>query len=1532
MIVSLITEKKYISLNLPEKISGKYWIVDKDQPEGLQNIIAVEAGAEGNYWKIRASLDVQLFDNQSEVYEVVLQEGKFYSILLGKEKVNAFIVAEKYSKERESYEKYAVGKSCSINIGRGMDNDIVILNNLVSSQHAVLSFDGSKWTVNAVSGTNGIYVNDYRLYGGMVMKPGDVLAVFDFKIVFGQNFIAMNNPLKRIRINTDKIRKVTVQNKINSEIYLPRQRSFYYRSPHFKKNITPFSIKVDVPTQQIEIEGTSMLLSMAPAMVMGVAAFSSGIIGVMNGLSSGGKFITVLPSLIMALSMLTGMIVFPIIIKNKEKEKKIKKESDRREKYIKYLTNINNEIKVNRGVQEQILRENNESVITSINSEEFWESKVYGFSCNSKDFLDIRLGVGNVRMFEDIKYPEDRFSIDDDYLRGELTKLQKADKILTDVPVCVSLQKNKVIGIVGEPVGLFNMINNILLQLFLYRGYDELKVVCLFDSKDEQHLYYVRTAKHIWSNDGKVRYLATSEEDVRELTHNLKKVYENYKEDKNNDRKVPHYVIFSTSKYLVNKCEVISDILKDEEINGFSMICAYDRSNSLPKECSAIIEVNDVQGVLYTGDSGDGRKINFVQDEISLLVANKIMRRLLEYSLDLNQGHFDLPEMISFLDMYGVGKCEHLNVRHRWKENNPIMSLKAPVGIGVNGDISYLDLHEKFHGPHGLVAGMTGSGKSEFIITYILSMAVNYHPDEVAFVLIDYKGGGLTGAFDNEKNRLPHLAGTITNLDGNAVTRAIFSIKSELKRRQKIFNEAREKANEGTMDIYKYQKMYRDKVVSEPLPHLFIISDEFAELKSQQPEFLEQLISTARIGRSLGVHLILATQKPSGVVNDQIWSNSKFKVCLKVQDKSDSVEMLKRPDAAELVETGRFYLQIGYNELFELGQSAWCGAPYRGLDDVVSDYDETIEILDNSGNVVDKIQSDSMRAEKSKGKQIVRLMEYLTDIAREDNIKERPLWLPELPQYIPFDGLMKKYARTGNRDDLIGIIGEIDNLYEQRNELLEINFNTGGNAIVFGATGSGEDMLLNTVIYSLYKKYDATRINTYIIDFGTEFLKIYESAPQTGGVVIEGENEKLENLFTMLVKELKRRKKITSDYMGSINEYNNSSNDTLPYILIIINNYSQFIDNYESYEDYVGMLSRDGVKLGIFFMISASSRQAVRYKVQQNFPQSYCLKLNDKTDYISCIGGSTGGLYPNGNYGQGIVKRDNLIYVFQTASIVKSNSELYSFTRHFCEKLNYFSNGAFAKKIPLVPKILTVSECKNGDYGIENIPLGMSLEKYTLETINMKKKNILQILSQNHEEADRYALGLVGLMALKLRAEVVIVDCQDRNYDDEFDNYSIIRANDNQGISDLVDRAIRRNNLFKTENKLPADDGHPVIVWFNNLSQIFVNSNVENCSSNIRIFLDKVEGLCNMCIICSDSYQGSIKYSTDAWYRNRIEGEGVWVGSGVADQIRLQISKNKRNLKNNIDDYTGYFISKGEATNIRLIMPEKIKNEVDADE
>lgn len=190
--------------------------------------------------------------------------------------------------------------------------------------------------------------------------------------------------------------------------------------------------------------------------------------------------------------------------------------------------------------------------------------------------------------------------------------------------------------------------------------------------------------------------------------------------------------------------------------------------------------------------------------------------------------------------------------------------MKALVGKKAGGADCYLDIHEKYHGPHGLIAGTTGSGKSELIQTFMLSLAINFSPDDVAFFVIDFKGGGMANLFVD----LPHMAGQISNLSGNQVRRAMISIKSENLRRQRIFGEY------GVNNINNYTRLYKSGEAPTPIPHLVIIIDEFAELKKEEPDFMRELISVAQVGRSLGVHLILATQKPSGTVDDNIWSNA----------------------------------------------------------------------------------------------------------------------------------------------------------------------------------------------------------------------------------------------------------------------------------------------------------------------------------------------------------------------------------------------------------------------------------------------------------------------------------------------------------------------------------------------------------------------------------------------------------------------------------------------------------------------------------
>lgn len=352
-----------------------------------------------------------------------------------------------------------------------------------------------------------------------------------------------------------------------------------------------------------------------------------------------------------------------------------------------------------------------------------------------------------------------------------------------------------------------------------------------------------------------------------------------------------------------------------------------DTKGEIPQGCSSLIWVDSLSSGTLVNSSNQDEKIAFTFNSIDDKDAQQIVNLLAPVYTEEISLEGSLTKNISLFEMFNILVVDDLDLEQRWANSKVFQSMAAPIGVTKTGIIS-LDLHDKAHGPHGLVAGTTGSGKSEVLQTYILSIATIFHPYEVAFVIIDFKGGGMVNQFKN----LPHLLGAITNIDGKEIDRSLKSIKAELQKRQRLFAEAE------VNHIDKYIQKYKAGQVTTPIPHLILIVDEFAELKAEQPEFMKELISAARIGRSLGVHLILATQKPSGQVDDQIWSNSRFKLCLKVQSQEDSNEVLKSPLAAEIKEPGRAYLQVGNNEVFELFQSAYSGAPDKMADTNIKEF------------------------------------------------------------------------------------------------------------------------------------------------------------------------------------------------------------------------------------------------------------------------------------------------------------------------------------------------------------------------------------------------------------------------------------------------------------------------------------------------------------------------------------------------------------------------------------------------------------------
>ena len=1502
MYLSFMREKKIQTINLPEKVQGRYFVEDEKKfliIEGIDNI-----------WYLKSTNNAQIIDEHTEeiIDQKILKENTITSIAIGEE--IAMLFAEEKTEEEGSFQKYRIIDDGVITIGRAEENSIQYSNSFVSSKHAKINVIKGNLIVTDLNSTNRTYLNNKRV-NSQELKVSDVIDIVGLKIIIGSNYIAINNPKKQITINDANLLKPyepekieIVEKKEQYEDIEEQEEEYFYRSPRFKREIEEAKIKIDAPPKSQVREKMPAALVVGPMVTMGMATATTALYSVINAMSNQSSMTTVIPSLAMSGSMLAGTLMWPMINRRYERKKSEEQEKIRQEKYKEYLLEIQKDIDEESQKQREILLENYVSLEECKDRIQYKERNLWERVIGENDFLKIRLGKSNLPLKADIAYPQKNFDLQTDNLKEELYKLVNQPKELENVPITYSLVENFVSGIIGKRTELIEYLKGIILQICALHSYDEVKLIVLYNENED--IQFVKWLPHIWSQSEDIRFMAKDIEELKEISSYMEKEIQirlAKKEKSGLDAKemAPYYVVISTNKELTDRAEFINEILKQDKTIGISFISACEEMKDLPKECSMVTELNREESKIYNKQDITGQPLPLIPDVIENIDIEEIAIDLANIKLNEKEKQYVLPEKLGFLEMFKAGKIEHLNILKRWKENNTSLSLQTPIGVNEYGDIFTLDLHEKYHGPHGLIAGMTGSGKSEFIITFVLSMAVNYHPDEVAFILIDYKGGGLAGAFKNEKYTLPHVVGTITNLDGASIQRSMASLDSELKRRQAIFNEAKKIADEGTMDIYKYQKLYREKVVKEPLPHLFIIADEFAELKSQQREFMDKLISIARIGRSLGVHLILATQKPTGVVDDQIWSNSKFKVCLKVQDGGDSMEVIKRPDAAMIKQVGRFFLQVGYNEFFALGQSAYCGGPYMPTDRISQEEEKSIIVIDNIGRHIGETKIKNINA-NAYSKQLIEIVKYIQKLAEEEHIQTRQLWLEPLNENIYLEELKQKYHYTPENPKQIQVVmGEIDKPRQQLQEIFTVSLEPG-NIIIYGAANSGKEIFLNTFVYELIHTYSADYINLYLLDLGAETLKIFANAPQVGDVVLNGEREKIVNLLKMLRDEISIRKGKFLEYGGDYQSYMQNAQEPVPDIVVMINNFEAFTENYTDLVQELVYLSREGTKYGIHLMLTADTAGGVKYQLSNNFAQLLVMQLNDASEY-SAILGSIDGCYPAKAKGRGIVKIDGNVYEFQTAQIARdiTNKQI----QEECHEMQ----GKRARKIPVLPEKVDMEYLSQFPRTINALPIGVNVKTLDIEYFDITRNEISLITSAEMNNMLNFERGFIKL--LQQTTNVKIIDGSEMLITDP--------QNCEEMVVELFQTMVERNHQYK---KGERKEFEKIVYVMNSLSDIYNKLSADGKDKLNALLTNSSKNYCIYIIIC-DIISNVNNLAMAQWYTEHLNnGDGIWIGNNITQQYRLKLSEYS-NLNQEVRNGFGYIVENGKARFTKLISEEE---------
>lgn len=924
-ILTVYSQSTYKEYLLPAVMNADHSIVFYKNLFRLSDNVRLDLENRDGAWSVRRSAQFSLtyMEGREDAFERVLHNGDICSLSLGGgEKITLIVnISDRFFQVFDKYSLKDVGK---ISIGTSQENTIVYdFMHVVSKIHAVISHTDSGYMIEDRS-ANGLFVNARRVSGSKALEYGDLINVFGLAIVFLGDSIAVDPSPETLRVSVElepygegRIQKP--EEPKNETVWL------FHRSPRYMPALATDKVKIDAPPEPKEAARQSVFLAVGPSLTMAIPMALGSLMTVWGNSSSSG--FVMYAGLITAISSALIGAVWSLVNIRQERKKLREEELKRFEVYGEYLISCSNRVqeryKRNTDIMRQLYIPPDQCCRFDQNSAQLWNR-----NRSHDDFLQQRAGIGQVPFQVEIEIPEERFSLLNDALASKTKMIRDSFAMLNDVPVCVDFG-HKLIGLIGgrDKRGCYPVMHVLAAQLAANNCYTDVKLGFLYgkyDDENKENWSFARWLPHVWAEDKHVRYVADNQNDVSDVFYEIAKVLRMRAEEdeiplaeKPRYHK-PHYVLFIEDVSMLEG-ELISTFLTDKRDLGVTAVLLAERDDELPNACEFIIENSSrFQGVYKVTDPIENRHaVKF--DRIPMAQLEAFARKLSRIQVKETETGGELPSSLTFLDMYGVQRLSELNVEERWRKNRTYDNIRGLLGRKSGGQLCYLDVHEKYHGPHGLIAGTTGSGKSETLQSYMLSLAINYSPDDVGFFVIDYKGGGMANLFSN----LPHLIGQISNLSGNQVHRAMVSIKSENMRRQRIFNES------GVNNINHYTRLYKNGEAELPVPHMFIIIDEFAELKREEPDFMKELISVAQVGRSLGVHLILATQKPSGTVDDNIWSNSKFRLCLRVQDKQDSKDMLHKPDAAYITQAGRCYLQVGNDELFELFQSGWSGAPYE---------------------------------------------------------------------------------------------------------------------------------------------------------------------------------------------------------------------------------------------------------------------------------------------------------------------------------------------------------------------------------------------------------------------------------------------------------------------------------------------------------------------------------------------------------------------------------------------------------------------------
>lgn len=579
------------------------------------------------------------------------------------------------------------------------------------------------------------------------------------------------------------------------------------------------------------------------------------------------------------------------------------------------------------------------------------------------------------------------------------------------------------------------------------------------------------------------------------------------------------------------------------------------------------------------------------------------------------QDSSDLPREVAYAALAGEEMISRSGaVIDRWRENNSITdrdgsepvrrtkagTLRALVG-SAGTEPFYLDLRSD--GPHALVGGTTGAGKSEFLQSWVLGMAAAHSPDRVTFLFVDYKGGA---AFA-DCVALPHTVGLVTDLSPHLVRRALTSLRAELRYREHLLN--RKKAK----DLVSLEKTGDP----ETPPSLLIVVDEFAALVNEVPEFVDGVVDVAQRGRSLGLHLILATQRPAGVIKDNLRANTNLRIALRMADGDDSSDILGTPMAAHFDPSipGRGAAKTGPGRIANF-QTGYAGGWTTG--EAPPPRIDITEMAFGSGATWEQPETETEQEGDPGPTDIARMVATIDRAARETRIPApRKPWLDELASGYDFSRLPQP------RTDELLLLGVIDQPETQTQPTVFYEPDRDGNMAIFGTGGSGKSTTLRSIAVAAAVTPRGGPVHVYGLDFGANGLQMLTDLPHVGAIIRGDDDERVVRLLRML-RDLvdDRAARFGAVQASTIGEYRvRAERPDEPRILLLVDGIGAFREAYEyagnsAWFSVFSQIATDGRQLGVHVVVAGDRPNSVPTSLNSTIQRRIVLRLASDDDYL----------------------------------------------------------------------------------------------------------------------------------------------------------------------------------------------------------------------------------------------------------------------------------------------------------------------------